>query len=263
MTRPGSLARPGSTGSISIPGVPKSNPTVVSSAGFVDSDERLEGHEGLRPGNGGVRHDGDGDQLRRAPNAMRVVEHRGVVVVLAQPAGVLEELARCDPVGVGEVGQEPIDPGGEVDLAFIGELQHDHRDEGLGDAADVPLDETVIAIVVIGARRPFVLRPRAPGGVPVERVPAGSSATEPANPGREAERSDPVASLRAPDQARWDWYHATGGRNRAHARELTSSPSAGETDRVLPGVLGVVQRLVRPTGQHRRDQRLGADRDAD
>ena len=36
------------------------------------------------------------------------------------------------------------------------------------------LDETVIAIVVLGARRPFVLRPRAPGGVPVERVPAGT-----------------------------------------------------------------------------------------
>ena len=36
------------------------------------------------------------------------------------------------------------------------------------------LDDTVIAIVVLGARRPFVLRPRAPGGVPVERVPAGT-----------------------------------------------------------------------------------------
>ena len=36
------------------------------------------------------------------------------------------------------------------------------------------LDETVIAIVVLGTRRPFVLRPRAPGGVPVERVPAGT-----------------------------------------------------------------------------------------
>jgi alkylated DNA repair dioxygenase AlkB len=36
------------------------------------------------------------------------------------------------------------------------------------------LDDTVIAIEVLGARRPFVLRPRAPGGVPVERVPAGT-----------------------------------------------------------------------------------------
>ncbi|MEA3183647.1 MAG: hypothetical protein QOJ74_124 [Ilumatobacteraceae bacterium] len=36
------------------------------------------------------------------------------------------------------------------------------------------LDETLIAIVVLGTRRPFVLRPRMPGGVPVERVPAGS-----------------------------------------------------------------------------------------
>ena len=36
------------------------------------------------------------------------------------------------------------------------------------------LDDTVIAIVVLGERRPFILRQRAPGGVPVERVPAGS-----------------------------------------------------------------------------------------
>jgi alkylated DNA repair dioxygenase AlkB len=34
------------------------------------------------------------------------------------------------------------------------------------------LDETLIAIVVLGARRPFVLRPRG-DRVPVERVPAG------------------------------------------------------------------------------------------
>lgn len=37
------------------------------------------------------------------------------------------------------------------------------------------LDDTLIAIVVLGIRRPFVLRPRAEGGVPVERVPAGSA----------------------------------------------------------------------------------------
>ena len=36
------------------------------------------------------------------------------------------------------------------------------------------LDETAVAIVVLGARRPFVLRQRAAGGVPVDRVPAGS-----------------------------------------------------------------------------------------
>ncbi|HMK11331.1 MAG TPA: alpha-ketoglutarate-dependent dioxygenase AlkB [Acidimicrobiales bacterium] len=36
------------------------------------------------------------------------------------------------------------------------------------------LDDTVIAIVVLGARRPFVLRPRLERGVPVERVPAGT-----------------------------------------------------------------------------------------
>lgn len=40
------------------------------------------------------------------------------------------------------------------------------------------LDETLIAIVVLGARRPFVLRPRLERGVPVERVPAG---TDPAD----------------------------------------------------------------------------------
>jgi alkylated DNA repair dioxygenase AlkB len=37
------------------------------------------------------------------------------------------------------------------------------------------LDDTLIAIVVLGTRRPFVLRRRAEGGVPVERVPAGSA----------------------------------------------------------------------------------------
>ena len=40
------------------------------------------------------------------------------------------------------------------------------------------LDETLIAIVVLGARRPFVLRPRQETGVPVDRVPAG---TDPAD----------------------------------------------------------------------------------
>ena len=37
------------------------------------------------------------------------------------------------------------------------------------------LDDTLIAIVVLGARRPFVLRPRLERGVPVERIPAGTS----------------------------------------------------------------------------------------
>ena len=40
------------------------------------------------------------------------------------------------------------------------------------------LDDTLIAIVVVGQRRPFVLRPRAPGGVPIERVPAGTDPTD-------------------------------------------------------------------------------------
>ncbi|MEO8267157.1 MAG: alpha-ketoglutarate-dependent dioxygenase AlkB [Ilumatobacteraceae bacterium] len=37
------------------------------------------------------------------------------------------------------------------------------------------LDDTVIAIVVVGARRPFVLRQWVAGGVPVERVPTGTA----------------------------------------------------------------------------------------
>jgi alkylated DNA repair dioxygenase AlkB len=37
------------------------------------------------------------------------------------------------------------------------------------------LDDTLIAIVVFGARRPFVLRPRLERGVPVERIPAGTA----------------------------------------------------------------------------------------
>jgi alkylated DNA repair dioxygenase AlkB len=37
------------------------------------------------------------------------------------------------------------------------------------------LDDTLIAIVVLGARRPFVLRPRLERGVPVERIPAGTA----------------------------------------------------------------------------------------
>jgi alkylated DNA repair dioxygenase AlkB len=36
------------------------------------------------------------------------------------------------------------------------------------------LDDTLIAIVVLGQRRPFVLRPRAPMAEVVERVPAGT-----------------------------------------------------------------------------------------
>lgn len=37
------------------------------------------------------------------------------------------------------------------------------------------LDDTLIAIVVLGVRRPFVLRPRLERGVPVDRIPAGTS----------------------------------------------------------------------------------------
>jgi alkylated DNA repair dioxygenase AlkB len=36
------------------------------------------------------------------------------------------------------------------------------------------LDDTIVAIVVLGQRRPFVIRRRADGGPPVDRIPAGS-----------------------------------------------------------------------------------------
>ena len=54
-------------------------------------------------------------------------------------------------------------------------LYRDGRDfQGLHSDREMRwLDDTVIAIVVLGARRPFVLRPRLERGVPVERVPAG------------------------------------------------------------------------------------------
>lgn len=40
------------------------------------------------------------------------------------------------------------------------------------------LDDTLIAIVVLGQRRPFVLRRRAAGGVPVDRVAAGTDPSD-------------------------------------------------------------------------------------
>jgi alkylated DNA repair dioxygenase AlkB len=55
-------------------------------------------------------------------------------------------------------------------------LYRDGRDfQGLHSDREMRwLDDTVIAIAVLGARRPFVLRPRLERGVPVERTPAGS-----------------------------------------------------------------------------------------
>jgi alkylated DNA repair dioxygenase AlkB len=55
-------------------------------------------------------------------------------------------------------------------------LYRDGRDfQGLHSDREMRwLDETLIAIMVLGTRRPFVLRPRAAGGVPVEKVLAGS-----------------------------------------------------------------------------------------
>ena len=81
---------------------------------------------------------GDGDQLRGRPLARLVALHGGIIQVLAEPAGVLEELARRDPVGAWEVGEVPGDRGVEVEAALVGELQGDDGDERLGRAADVP-----------------------------------------------------------------------------------------------------------------------------
>ncbi len=55
-------------------------------------------------------------------------------------------------------------------------LYRDGRDfQGLHSDREMRwLDDTVIAIAVLGARRPFVLRPRFERGVPVERIPAGT-----------------------------------------------------------------------------------------
>ncbi len=86
---------------------------------------------------------GDGDQLGRRPLAGKVALHGGIVEVLTEPAGVLEELARRDPVGAGKVGEEPGDRGVEVEATFVDELQGDDRDERLGRAADVPRDVDV------------------------------------------------------------------------------------------------------------------------
>ena len=81
---------------------------------------------------------GDGDQLGRRPLAQRVVDDGGLVEVLAEAAGVVEELAGRDPVGCGQVGQVAVDAGVEIDAALFGQLQHDDGDERLGGAADVP-----------------------------------------------------------------------------------------------------------------------------
>lgn len=58
-------------------------------------------------------------------------------------------------------------------------LYRDGRDfQGLHSDREMRwLDDTLIAILVLGARRPFVLRPRA-GAVPLERIPAGTDPTD-------------------------------------------------------------------------------------
>ncbi|GAA3077565.1 hypothetical protein GCM10020254_22100 [Streptomyces goshikiensis] len=69
----------------------------------------------------------------------------GVVVdtglIVGKSAGVLEELtdldaATVDPLPAHEAGQVRVDRGVEVDLSLADQLQHDHRGERLGGAAD-------------------------------------------------------------------------------------------------------------------------------
>ena len=81
---------------------------------------------------------GDGDLLGRRPLPLGLGPSRGLIEVLAEPAGVVEELAGRDPVRPRQVGDVAVDAGVEVDAALVGELQHDDGDERLGGAADVP-----------------------------------------------------------------------------------------------------------------------------
>jgi hypothetical protein len=83
---------------------------------------------------------GDHDQLRRRPVASGLADDRRLVEVLPEPAGVVEQLTRRDPVRVGQVGDVATDAAVEVETALVGELQHDDGDERLRGAADVPRD---------------------------------------------------------------------------------------------------------------------------
>lgn len=68
-----------------------------------------------------------------------------------------------------------------VELAGVGAiLYRDGEDfQGLhSDRAMRWLDETLVAIVVLGERRPFVLRKRAPLRDVIDRIPAGSLETD-------------------------------------------------------------------------------------
>ena len=84
---------------------------------------------------GGV---GDGDQLGRRPLAGGLADDRGLIEVLAEPAGVVEELAGRDPVRPRQVGDVAVDAAVQIETTLVGELQHDDGDERLGGAADVP-----------------------------------------------------------------------------------------------------------------------------
>ena len=81
---------------------------------------------------------GDGDLFGRRPLSLGLGPSRGLIEVLAEPAGVVEELAGRDPVRPRQVGDVAVDAGVQVDATLVGELQHDGGDERLGGAADVP-----------------------------------------------------------------------------------------------------------------------------
>ena len=81
---------------------------------------------------------GDGDLLGRRPLSLGLGPSRRLIEVLAEPAGVVEELAGRDPIRPRQVGDVAVDAGVQVEAALVGELQHDDGDERLGGAADVP-----------------------------------------------------------------------------------------------------------------------------
>src|SRR4029079_17446168 len=81
---------------------------------------------------------GDGDHLVGRPRPLPVVDNSRFVLVVVEPARVLQQLTRGDRVRTRQVGQVRLDPCIEIDPTFFGELDHDNRDHRLGQAADVP-----------------------------------------------------------------------------------------------------------------------------
>jgi hypothetical protein len=83
----------------------------------------------------------DRDELARLPDVTWMGDHRTreatVAEVVEETARVIEQLADGDRFAIrDEPRQPPFDGVVEVELGFGDELQHDRRDEGLGDARD-------------------------------------------------------------------------------------------------------------------------------